>query len=165
LNLAKEIGAKEIQCRSNSKLIVGHLTGEFQVKDDMMMQYYQKVLNLLSTLKVAKIKDIRREKNARVNLLVKLASTKNKNRYHSIIQMTVPTPSIVVGEEVMVVEENKDFWITPIIKFLKDGTCEKAEEATMKKKCVRYTLIGEELYKRSYSRPLLKYINKIKLTI
>ena len=40
LSLAKEMGAEEIQCRSDSKLTVGHLTGEFQVKDHMMMQYY-----------------------------------------------------------------------------------------------------------------------------
>jgi len=36
LNLAKEMGAEEVQCQSNSKLTVGHLTGELQVKDDMM---------------------------------------------------------------------------------------------------------------------------------
>jgi len=40
LSLAKKMGAEEIQCRSDSKLTVGHLTGEFQVKDHMMMQYY-----------------------------------------------------------------------------------------------------------------------------
>jgi len=37
-----------------------------------------------------------------------------------------------------------------IIKFLKDGTCEEIEEAMMKRKYARYTLIGEELYRRSY---------------
>jgi len=30
----------------------------------------------------------------------------------------------------------------------------------MKRKCTRYTLIGDELYRKSYSRPLLKCINK-----
>jgi len=54
-NLARETGAKEIQCRSDSKSTVDHLTGEFEVKDDMMMQYYQKMLNLLSTFKEAKV--------------------------------------------------------------------------------------------------------------
>jgi len=60
--------------------------------------------------------------------------------------MTVPTPNIIVGEEVMAVEEDNECWTTPIIKFLKDGTCKVIEETIMKPKCARYTLIGEELY-------------------
>ena len=160
LSLAKEMGAKEIQCRSDSKLTAGHLTGEFQVKDHMMMQYYQKVLNLLSTFKEAKVEHIRREQNARVDLLAKLASTKNKNHHHSVIQMTVPAPSIPSGEEVMNVEEDEDCWMTPIVKFLKEDTCEEAEEIAMRRKCARYILIREELYRRGYSRPLLKCVIK-----
>jgi len=50
--------------------------------------------------------------------------------------------------------------MTPIIVFLKDGTFEEAEKETMKCKCTRYTIIGEELYRRSFSRPLLKCIGK-----
>jgi len=79
LNLAKEMGAEEVQCRSDSKLTVGHLTEEFQVKDHMMIQYYHKVVNLLSAFKIAKVEHIRREQNARADLLSKLASTKNEN--------------------------------------------------------------------------------------
>ena len=146
LSLAKEMGAEEIQCRSDSKLIVGRLTGEFQVKDHMMMQYYQKVLNLLSTFKEAKVEHIRREQNTRADLLAKLASTKSKNHYHLVIHMTVPAPSISNGEEVMNIEESKECWMIPSIKFLKEGTCEETEETSMKRKCARYTLIGEELY-------------------
>jgi len=89
-------------------LTVGQLTGVFQVKDHMMMQYYQKVLNLLLTFKEAKVEHIRREQNTRADLLAKLASTKNKNHYHSVIQMTVPTLSISNREEVMNIEEDKE---------------------------------------------------------
>lgn len=69
LNLDKEMGAEEIQCRSDSKLTIGHLIGEFQVKDNMTMQYHHKVVSLLSTFKAAKIKHTRREQNTRVDLL------------------------------------------------------------------------------------------------
>jgi len=50
-----------------------------------MMQYYHKVMDLLSEFKVAKVQHIRREQNTRVDLLSKLASTKNMNHYHSFI--------------------------------------------------------------------------------
>ena len=118
------------------------------------------MLNLLSTFKEAKVEHVRREQNTRADLLAKLASTKNKNHYHSVIQMTVPTPSISHGEEVMNIEEDKGCWMILIIKFLKEDTCEETEETAMKRKCTRYTLIGDELYRKSYSRPLLKCINK-----
>jgi len=39
---------------------------------------------------------------------------------------------IVNEEEVMTVEESKECWTTPIIKFLKDRVCEEAEKAMMK---------------------------------
>jgi len=151
--------AKEVECRSYSKLTVDHLTGEFQVKNDMMKKYYHKVMNM-SEFKVAKVEHIRREKNARADLLSKLTSIKNKNHYYSVIQMMVPTPSITSIKEVMVAEVSIKTWMTPIIELLKDGECDKAEESTMKHKCVRIILIGAELYQRKFSRPLLKYVDK-----
>jgi len=72
-----------------------------------MIQYYHKVVNLLSAFKTTKVECIRREQDAKADLLSKLASTKNKNHYHSVIQMTIPTPSITLGEEVMAVEIEK----------------------------------------------------------
>lgn len=76
------------------------------------MQYYHKVVNLLSTFKVATIEHIRREQNLRANSLSKLTSTKNKNHYDSVVQMIVLVLSISIGEEVMVVEEGKECWTT-----------------------------------------------------
>jgi len=107
-------------------------------------------LNLLSTFKESKVEHIRREQNTRVDLLAKLGSTKNKNHYRLVIQMIGPVSSITVGEEVITIEENRECWTTLIIKFLKDGTCEEAEEASMKRKCARYTLIRDVLYRRRY---------------
>jgi len=154
------MGAEEVQCRSDSKLTVGHLTGEFQVNNDIIIQYCHKVVNLLSAFKTTKVEHIRREQNARADLLSKLASTKNKNHYNSMIQMMIPAPSInpwkrshgrIDRQRIL---DDSNNW------FLKNGTCEEVEKETMKYKCTRYTLIGVELYRRSFSRPLLKCIDK-----
>jgi len=69
----------------------------------------------------------------------------------------VSTPRITSTEEVMVVEVEGENYMTPIIVFLKDATYEEAEESTMRCKCIRYVLVGEELYQRSFSRPFEVY--------
>ena len=33
LNLARDVGARKLLCKTNSKLTVGHLNGEYQTKD------------------------------------------------------------------------------------------------------------------------------------
>ena len=53
-----------------------------------------------------------------------------------------------------------DTWTNPIIKYLELGIFELEEEKTMRQQCSRYTKIGRELYRRGYSRPLLKCITK-----
>jgi len=36
LNLARDVDAKKLLCKMDSKLTVGHLNGEYQVKDPML---------------------------------------------------------------------------------------------------------------------------------
>jgi len=47
LELARDMGAKDLICRSGSQLTIGHNTGEFQVKDPVLLKYYHKVQALL----------------------------------------------------------------------------------------------------------------------
>jgi len=43
LSLAREVGVKSLTCNTNSKLTVGHLNDEFQIKDPTLLQYYHLV--------------------------------------------------------------------------------------------------------------------------
>ena len=43
LFLAREVGVKSLTCKTDSKLIVGHLNDEFQIKDPTLLQYYHLV--------------------------------------------------------------------------------------------------------------------------
>lgn len=65
-----------------------------------------------------------------------------------------------VGEAECLAVTEADTWITPIIQYLELGTCKPGEEKTMRQQCVRYTMIGQDLYKREYSRSLLKCVMK-----
>ncbi|RDX86017.1 hypothetical protein CR513_32693, partial [Mucuna pruriens] len=54
--------------------------------------------------------------------------------------------------------ESRTTWMTPIFKYLQDGkTLEDPREAQkVVKQVAKYTLIGQHLYRRGFSFPLLK---------
>lgn len=37
LTLAKDMGALLLECRMESELVVGHMNGDFQIKDDQLL--------------------------------------------------------------------------------------------------------------------------------
>ena len=43
LSLAREVGVRTLTCKTDSKLTVGHLNDEFQIKDPILLQYYHLV--------------------------------------------------------------------------------------------------------------------------
>jgi len=51
-------------------------------------------------------------------------------------------------------------WMSQIIQYLEHGTCQPGEEKSIRRQCARYTMIGQNLYRRGYSTPLLKYLTK-----
>jgi len=47
LSLAREVGVKTLTCKTDSKLTVGHLNDEFQIKDPILLQYYHLVRTVI----------------------------------------------------------------------------------------------------------------------
>jgi len=73
--LAKEMGAKELLAKSDSLLVAGQVTGEYQAKDPQMVAYLEYVQVLKESFEVFEIVHVPKEQNARVDLLTKLASS------------------------------------------------------------------------------------------
>jgi len=73
---------------------MGHLNGEYQVKDTMLSQYYHTVTTLIEHFETFKIKHVPRSNNTRADILSKLANTKKKVRHKSLLQYTLSIPSI-----------------------------------------------------------------------
>jgi len=86
LSLAREVGIKTLTCKTDSKLTVGHLNDEFQIKDPFLLQYYHLVRAVIqSAFEQVRIEHIPRTDNIRVDILSKLASTKLKSRHRSLL--------------------------------------------------------------------------------
>jgi len=50
LSLAREVGVKMLTCKTDSKLTVGHLNDEFQIKDPILLQYYHLVRAVIQSV-------------------------------------------------------------------------------------------------------------------
>jgi len=72
--LAKEMGAKGLLVKSDSLLVTGQVTREYQAKDPQMVAFLEYVQVLRETFEVFELVHVPREQNAQADLQAKLAS-------------------------------------------------------------------------------------------
>ncbi|XP_027915954.1 uncharacterized protein LOC114175382 [Vigna unguiculata] len=78
LRLAKDLGARRIKCNTDSRIVVEQVQGEYQLKDDLLLQYYHKVIEAMKEFEEITIHHIPRAENARADRLSKLAEEKKR---------------------------------------------------------------------------------------
>jgi len=159
LFLAKDMGVDNIICKSDSQLSVGHIQGEYQVRDPLLMKYYYNVLNIMQCFSKAEIKYIPRELNSKADSLSKLASQQRQVQHNSVIQQTLNHPTVSL-EECFNVTTTKDDCIKAYVEVIKSQEQGIEANSKMKKKVANFVLIGDELYKRGFSTPLLKCLSQ-----
>jgi len=90
--LAKDMGAQNLLVKSDSQLITGQVSGEFQSKDPKMAAYLRYVQLLKGAFSAIELIHVPREKNARADLLAKLASSGKGGKQSTVIQETLKAP-------------------------------------------------------------------------
>jgi len=96
--LAKEMGAQSLLAKSDSQLITGKVTGEYQAKDPQMAAYLRYVEVLKGAFAAFELVHVPREQNARADLLAKLASSGKGGRQRTVIQEMLKTPRKFVAD-------------------------------------------------------------------
>jgi len=139
LNLAYNMGAHEVTCKSDSQLVVGQIKREFEVKEPMLQSYYNTISNLITRFKKVMVEHICREDNTRVDALSRLARTKKKSHHRSLVQIYLKHSNVGEVECLVIIEV--ETWMNMIIQYLQLGICKPEEEKTMRQQCVRYTMI------------------------
>lgn len=61
LQLAKDMGARRVTCRTDSQLVVGQMNGDFQVREDHLLRFYHQASSLVWDFESMKIQHIPRE--------------------------------------------------------------------------------------------------------
>jgi len=96
--LAKEMGAQSLLAKSDSLLVTGHVTGEYQAKDPQMAAYLRYVQVLKGAFAAFELVHVPREQNARADLLTKLANLGKGGRQRTVIQETLKAPRKYVAD-------------------------------------------------------------------
>ncbi|XP_057719175.1 uncharacterized protein LOC130933561 [Arachis stenosperma] len=97
-----------------------------------------------------------RDQNHKADILSKLASSQSHNA--SLLQSILQAPSInMIGNP-----QSEDTWQKPYIQYLKNAELplEVKDTKKFKRQASFFTLLNDELYRRGYSRPLLKCLDR-----
>ncbi|KAL0826877.1 hypothetical protein Bca101_050554 [Brassica carinata] len=109
LTLAHQMGAENIQFFSDSQLIINQVQGEYQAKDDSMIQYLAVAQLLIKIFKSCKLTQIPREQNSQADALANLESTLETNSQMSIPLLVLQWPATLEepqSEEISAIEED-----------------------------------------------------------
>ncbi|XP_047170810.1 uncharacterized protein LOC124845134 [Vigna umbellata] len=157
LILAKELTVARLECKMDSQLVVGHMNGTYQVKDNQLLRYFHKANTLLKDFVDVSIIHVPREQNGRVDLLSKLTHSREKIQLSSVIKMTLDHP--VVETFATNVSTHEADWRQSIQDLMMKQ--ERGEKITASdlKRIARFLHIGDDLYRHGHTTPLLKCIS------
>ncbi|XP_014522936.1 uncharacterized protein LOC106779357 [Vigna radiata var. radiata] len=157
LLLAAELDIQHLECRMDSQLVVGHINGTFQVKDNHLLRYYHKVNDLIKAFGTFKIIHVPRAQNSRAGLLSKLTHARGNSQLTSVIKTTLEQPLLETCSTSII--PSKADWRQDIVQLMiqqEQGTRVSAADS---KRIARFTFIGDDLYRRGYTTPLLKCLS------
>ncbi|XP_030941748.1 uncharacterized protein LOC115966716 [Quercus lobata] len=160
LRLGKALGAKNLLIQSDSKLIIGQISGEYEAKEERMQKYLKLTRQLTQEFDTVEFVLIPRSQNVGADEVSKLASSEEGKASTDMTIEIQKHPSI---EEVAAFSiQSTGTWMTPIISFLQDGHLpQNTDEARkVKKRTARFTILNDVLYKRGFSMPYLKCVDE-----
>ncbi|GAU19534.1 hypothetical protein TSUD_303470 [Trifolium subterraneum] len=165
LRLAEDMGAEEIKIFTDSQLVASQVSGEYQTKEERLLEYLNLIKTKLAKFKETEVKHVPREHNARADVLSKLASTRRKKADNqSLIQETLTKPSIEKAAEVMhICAIDEQSWMSPVYNFLKSNTLpadakrqRKSEKEQFMLQEIHEGINGQHIGGRSLARKTLR---------
>ena len=136
------------------------INGIFGAKDQRIKVYCDKVMQLVKCFRRIDIQAIKRELNARADRLAKGAAYgeyEKRNKLTTSNNYPVKV-NMIDAEEEMELEVSDESWINSIMNYLKDTKVpkDKSQARKLRIKAARYTMLEGVLYKKSFSRQLLR---------
>ena len=116
LNLAKVAGAKSVVIHCDSQVVVRHINGDYEAKEERMKEYLSMVKSKMGEEFLVKFVQIPREENEQADRLAKAASVEYTDIPGQVLSFIQYSPAID-KVEVQVIPLGVD-WITPIISYL-----------------------------------------------
>ncbi|XP_025611902.1 uncharacterized protein [Arachis hypogaea] len=161
LCLDLQISAIKVYC--DSMLVVQQVNDLFQVKDPLLSKYLSLVKKLTKKFSKFELEHIPREQNQRADILSKLGSTQSE--LSTLQQFTITSPTVTLTN-VLSVSQIAD-WRNDFIQYLQTGTIPEGIKSNkrFRRQASFFTLLNGTLYRRGYTRPLLKCLNNTEADI
>ncbi|XP_057801138.1 uncharacterized protein LOC131016432 [Salvia miltiorrhiza] len=154
-HILSELRAECVIIRTDSQLVAQQFSGSYHIKEDRMRAYHNKINEMKKKFMEFKIEQISREENTKADLLARVAIAVEQT-WSDEITLLCDTREMRTSQVFSV--EVRDDWQAPIIHFLKKGE-RLSKESNQRARYENYCLINDQLYKRSFTHPLLKCLS------
>ena len=159
LRLGRALGIKHLLVQNDSKLVIGQIRGDYEVKEERMQKYLRLTKHLIQEFEGVEFEQVPRSQNTAADEISKLASSEYGQMDEDLAMEIQKHPSI---EEVQTfIIQDVSSWMTPILSFLQDGhlSQDPGEARKIRKRAARFTILNDVLYKRGFSMPYLKCVD------
>ncbi|XP_058202996.1 uncharacterized protein LOC131317464 [Rhododendron vialii] len=170
LQMATEMKILDLEIFGDSKLIINLLCGDYEVKKDDLVPYFQYASHLLKNLEGVTHEHVPREENRMADALANLATTlalqegENVN-VHVCKQWILPQLLDYRLEEanaitVMPIKDND--WRQPLIDYLQHGKLpnDRRHRAEIRRRAPRFIFFKDTLFRRSFEGVFLRCLRK-----
>ncbi|XP_056691833.1 uncharacterized protein [Spinacia oleracea] len=162
IKICKAAEAQKILALSNSQLIVSQVNGDYEARDPNMIKYMQAMRQEIEHLKSFEAKQIPRTENNQADTLSKLADSASCDTPRHVFWEVKEKRSIQqeLCAPVLAIPDRSSTWMDAIIAYKIDGTLpnDSSLAAKIKKKISWFEWWNGVLYKKSFSRPLLRCV-------
>ncbi|VFQ65598.1 unnamed protein product [Cuscuta campestris] len=156
LKILGKLGVSRVQVYSDSRLVVGQISGEFEEKEERMKKYRDLSLEMLGKFEY-KLEHIPRAYNAEADVLSKLSAESPEYISKLATVEELATPSLNM-DEVLWVSADSPEWLDRLARYIEDEVApEDSQEARLlRMRAPTYKVQEGVLYKRSYNVVLLR---------
>ncbi|VFQ90191.1 unnamed protein product [Cuscuta campestris] len=161
LKILGKLGVSRVQGYSDSRLVVGQISGEFEAKGERMKRYRYLSLEMLGRFEY-KLEHIPRAHNAEADVLSKLSAESPEYVSKLATVEELATPSLN-RDEVLWVSVDPPEWLDRLARYIEDGVApEDPQEAwLLRMRAPTYKVQEGILYKRSYNGVLLRCLRAV----
>ncbi|XP_011069647.1 uncharacterized protein LOC105155469 [Sesamum indicum] len=159
LQTAIDGGIRQVDVYTDSQLVAMQVQGTYETREWSMTQYQARVKEMMKKFDRCTISQIPRDENMRADTLSQFGSSIEGIKERKIT-VRVKSQPVIEKAEVHLVEA-ADSWKTPLVRYLKHGELPNDTIAAkrLQFKANRFTMIGDDLYKRTPEGILLKCLD------
>ena len=159
MTMVQKMGRKAVEKFSDSRLIMGQVQGELEVRDLRMQEYLNQVRHLQSGFEYFNLSQSPRSRNTHVDSLAMLATFLAQSLPRVILVEDLCKPTEKGGNGVHIYQIRvSPSWMDSIVLFLKEDILPegKSETNKVRRKAPRFwPSEDQKLYKRFFSSPYL----------